>query len=59
MAKDNGIVAWVTRHTKPDKHKNISWKIRAEIVEELDVDTWEEPAKKKVKSGGFGNFDSW
>lgn len=37
-----------------------------EIVEELDVDAWEEPARKKVKSGGgggggggFGNFDSW
>ncbi|OAA58046.1 peptidyl-prolyl cis trans isomerase [Niveomyces insectorum RCEF 264] len=23
------------------------------------VDPWEEPAKKKIKSGGFGNFDSW
>lgn len=23
-----------------------------------DVDTWEEPARKKVK-GGFGNFDNW
>lgn len=32
-----------------------------EIVEELDVDTWEEPVRKKAKSGGggFGNFDSW
>ncbi|RYP48828.1 hypothetical protein DL768_005336 [Monosporascus sp. mg162] len=30
-----------------------------EIVEE-DVDTWEEPVKKKAKSsGGFGNFDNW
>jgi peptidyl-prolyl cis-trans isomerase-like protein 2 len=24
-----------------------------------DVDAWEEPARKKVKSGGFGNFDGW
>ncbi|KAH7127700.1 hypothetical protein EDB81DRAFT_846510 [Dactylonectria macrodidyma] len=24
-----------------------------------DVDTWEEPACKKFKGGGFGNFDSW
>lgn len=24
-----------------------------------DADTWVEPARKKVKSGGFGNFDSW
>ncbi|KAF7537459.1 hypothetical protein G7Z17_g12843 [Cylindrodendrum hubeiense] len=24
-----------------------------------DVDTWEEPARKKIKGGGFGNFDSW
>ena len=24
-----------------------------------DEDVYEEPAKKKVKSGGFGNFDSW
>ncbi|KAK4250543.1 hypothetical protein C7999DRAFT_38387 [Corynascus novoguineensis] len=23
------------------------------------VETWEEPARKKVKMGGFGNFDSW
>ncbi|KAI1772407.1 hypothetical protein F4818DRAFT_171336 [Hypoxylon cercidicola] len=29
-----------------------------EIIEE-DVDTWEEPVKKKAKVGGFGNFDSW
>ncbi|KAI5460044.1 hypothetical protein BGZ63DRAFT_446976 [Mariannaea sp. PMI_226] len=24
-----------------------------------DVDTWEEPVRKKVKGGGFGNFDNW
>lgn len=24
-----------------------------------DADTWAEPVRKKVKSGGFGNFDSW
>ncbi|KJZ76053.1 Peptidyl-prolyl cis-trans isomerase-like 2 [Hirsutella minnesotensis 3608] len=24
-----------------------------------DVDTWEEPVKKKFKAGGFGNFDGW
>ncbi|KAI2782855.1 hypothetical protein F4815DRAFT_407909 [Daldinia loculata] len=29
-----------------------------EIIEE-DVDTWEEPVKKKAKVGGFGNFDNW
>jgi peptidyl-prolyl cis-trans isomerase-like 2 len=29
-----------------------------ELVEE-DLDTWEEPVKKKVKAGGFGNFDAW
>ena len=23
------------------------------------VDTWEEPLRKKVKTGGFGNFDGW
>ncbi|KAB5570781.1 peptidyl-prolyl cis-trans isomerase-like 2 [Coniochaeta sp. 2T2.1] len=29
--------------------------------EDTGVDTWEEPEppKKKVKAGGFGNFDSW
>ncbi|OLN81552.1 Peptidyl-prolyl cis-trans isomerase-like 2 [Colletotrichum chlorophyti] len=26
---------------------------------EAGLDAWEEPARKKVKSGGFGNFDSW
>lgn len=34
----------------------------AETVTEADVDdvdTWEEPARKKVKGAGFGNFDSW
>lgn len=31
----------------------------AEEVIEEDLDTWHEPAKKKVKSGGFGNFDAW
>ncbi|KAI1762529.1 hypothetical protein GGR53DRAFT_417550 [Hypoxylon sp. FL1150] len=29
-----------------------------EVIEE-DVDAWEEPAKKKAKVGGFGNFDNW
>ncbi|KAI1062882.1 hypothetical protein LB507_006021 [Fusarium sp. FIESC RH6] len=24
-----------------------------------DVETWEEPARKKMKGGGFGNFDNW
>lgn len=24
-----------------------------------DVDTWEEPVRKKVKGAGFGNFDNW
>jgi peptidyl-prolyl cis-trans isomerase-like protein 2 len=24
-----------------------------------DLDTWDEPVRKKAKSGGFGNFDSW
>ncbi|KAL0930767.1 uncharacterized protein CTRU02_213502 [Colletotrichum truncatum] len=28
-------------------------------VETEDVDLWEEPARKKIKSGGFGNFDNW
>ncbi|ORY63534.1 peptidyl-prolyl cis-trans isomerase cyp8 [Pseudomassariella vexata] len=30
-----------------------------EIVEENVVDTWEEPVRKRAKSGGFGNFDGW
>ena len=29
-----------------------------EIIEE-DLDSWEEPVRKKAKSGGFGNFDNW
>ncbi|KAJ1335432.1 peptidyl-prolyl cis-trans isomerase-like 2 [Microdochium nivale] len=29
-----------------------------EVIEE-DLDAWDEPVKKKAKSGGFGNFDSW
>ncbi|KAF9875644.1 hypothetical protein CkaCkLH20_07025 [Colletotrichum karsti] len=28
-------------------------------AEGTDVDTWEEPARKKTKNGGFGNFDNW
>jgi len=28
-------------------------------VEELEADAWEEPSRKKVKTGGFGNFDGW
>jgi len=24
-----------------------------------DVETWEEPIRKKAKTGGFGNFDNW
>ncbi|KAI1840391.1 hypothetical protein JX266_013399 [Neoarthrinium moseri] len=30
-----------------------------EILEEDVPDTWEEPVRKKAKSGGFGNFDAW
>ncbi|OIW33692.1 cyclophilin type peptidyl-prolyl cis-trans isomerase/CLD [Coniochaeta ligniaria NRRL 30616] len=30
-----------------------------EAEEDTGLDTWEEPAKKKVKTGGFGNFDNW
>ncbi|KAI1313703.1 hypothetical protein F5Y03DRAFT_337475 [Xylaria venustula] len=29
-----------------------------EIIED-NLDTWEEPVKKKPKTGGFGNFDNW
>lgn len=29
IAKDNSVIAWVTRHTKPDKHHAIEWRIRA------------------------------
>jgi len=35
-ATDGGIVAWVTRHTKPDKNNDISWKIRSETVVETE-----------------------
>ncbi|KAK2032804.1 cyclophilin type peptidyl-prolyl cis-trans isomerase/CLD [Colletotrichum zoysiae] len=31
----------------------------SEIAGDAELDTWEEPAKKKVKSASFGNFDSW
>lgn len=30
-----------------------------ELLEGDAPDTWEEPARKKAKSGGFGNFDAW
>ncbi|KAK7966964.1 uncharacterized protein PG986_001241 [Apiospora aurea] len=30
-----------------------------ELIEDDVPDTWEEPAQKKAKSGGFGNFDAW
>ncbi|KAI4601342.1 Peptidyl-prolyl cis-trans isomerase cyp8 [Pestalotiopsis sp. 9143b] len=33
--------------------------VEDEIVEEDVPDTWEEPVRKKAKSGGFGNFDAW
>ncbi|KEZ42636.1 Peptidyl-prolyl cis-trans isomerase-like 2 [Scedosporium apiospermum] len=26
---------------------------------EEEIDAWDAPAKKKVKAGGFGNFDNW
>ncbi|KAF3806459.1 Peptidyl-prolyl cis-trans isomerase-like 2 [Colletotrichum gloeosporioides] len=28
-------------------------------IDAEDLDTWEEPSRKKMKSGGFGNFDNW
>ncbi|KAK4151768.1 hypothetical protein C8A00DRAFT_16861 [Chaetomidium leptoderma] len=32
----------------------------APLLQGAEVDAWEEqPVKKKVKTGGFGNFDSW
>jgi peptidyl-prolyl cis-trans isomerase-like protein 2 len=27
--------------------------------EDAGLDTWEEPSRKKIKTGGFGNFDNW
>lgn len=33
--------------------------VEDEIIEEDVPDTWEEPVRKKAKSGGFGNFDAW
>jgi peptidyl-prolyl cis-trans isomerase-like 2 len=29
------------------------------VKTEDNIDGWEEPARKKVKSRGFGNFDGW
>ncbi|KAI5928741.1 hypothetical protein F4810DRAFT_645153 [Camillea tinctor] len=40
------------------KAAKLQQKAEDEIIEE-DVDTWEEPVKKKAKMGGFGNFDNW
>jgi peptidyl-prolyl cis-trans isomerase-like 2 len=43
------------------KRQHTSGKVvEDEIIDEQGVpDTWEEPVKKKAKTGGFGNFDAW
>jgi peptidyl-prolyl cis-trans isomerase-like 2 len=33
--------------------------VEDDIIEDDVPDTWEEPVRKKAKSGGFGNFDAW
>ncbi|KAK1962922.1 cyclophilin type peptidyl-prolyl cis-trans isomerase/CLD [Colletotrichum sublineola] len=49
---DNGSAgAGVGKYLKSQKN--------SETAADADLDTWEEPAKKKVKSTGFGNFDNW
>ncbi|CAJ2506060.1 Uu.00g001900.m01.CDS01 [Anthostomella pinea] len=45
----------VGKYLKAAKHKQPA---EDEIIEE-DMDTWEEPVKKKPKMSGFGNFDNW
>lgn len=52
-AVSDGAAAGVGKYLKAALHNQ-----RGE-EEDTGVDTWEEPAKKKVKTGGFGNFDSW
>jgi peptidyl-prolyl cis-trans isomerase-like protein 2 len=58
IARDEaaGGVGKYLRATAPDTAKGA---VEDEIVGEWQDDIPEEPVKKKFKSGGFGNFDSW
>ncbi|KAK3391754.1 hypothetical protein B0T20DRAFT_422128 [Sordaria brevicollis] len=46
---------------KVGKYLDVGAVKKAAPVEEKveEVDTWEEPVRKKAKMGGFGNFDGW
>ncbi|TDZ41168.1 Peptidyl-prolyl cis-trans isomerase-like 2 [Colletotrichum trifolii] len=54
----NGMLEAETSGASVGKYLKSQMKnTRPEETEE--VDTWEEPAKKKTKTGEFGNFDNW
>ncbi|TDZ18636.1 Peptidyl-prolyl cis-trans isomerase-like 2 [Colletotrichum orbiculare MAFF 240422] len=54
----NGTLEAETSGASVGKYLKLQMKNnRPEETEE--VDTWEEPAKKKTKTGEFGNFDNW
>ncbi|TDZ97094.1 Peptidyl-prolyl cis-trans isomerase-like 2 [Colletotrichum sidae] len=54
----NGTLEAETSGASVGKYLKLQMKnTRPEETEE--VDTWEEPAKKKTKTGEFGNFDNW
>ncbi|KAH8895109.1 hypothetical protein GQ53DRAFT_779887 [Thozetella sp. PMI_491] len=58
--RDDGTVAEDKAASSVGKYLQASLAApQDDAVEEEAMDTWEEPSRKKAKTGGFGNFDSW
>lgn len=60
--RNDGTIESTTAKESVGKYLQSTAPQKATMPNEADldgVDTWEEPARKKMKGGGFGNFDSW
>ncbi|KAL2134275.1 hypothetical protein VTI74DRAFT_642 [Chaetomium olivicolor] len=55
----DGVVVDDERTKGVGKYLKVAQQHKGEEIGGEEVDTWEEPVKKKVKMGGFGNFDNW
>lgn len=61
--RDDGTVSGGGATSRVGKYLNLGAAAAQDAGDSVDVDpsldTWEEPVKKKVRTGGFGNFDNW
>jgi peptidyl-prolyl cis-trans isomerase-like protein 2 len=59
--REDGSVGGDSKASGVGKYLKTAMSSRNQDEEDVDagVESWEEPSKKKAKTGGFGNFDSW